>query len=478
MLRSVRFAALVIYLLLGSATASAAEAWETIEGYGLNTGGDMPGNEICTVTNLNDSGAGSLRDCVLNRNLVGSDYVPRIVQFAVGGEITLQTPIFIREPYLTIDGETAPSPGISLRKNNPLFTDGMILSHNTSRAAHNVIIRYLRFDGDWPALDASTSSQNSGLFAIDGQDSAGRVHSIVFDHLTILRATDAGADMWGDINNVTIQWCLIANSLHPITISFSDSTQSRDNISIHHNVFSGNSERNPQVRGTVTNFDFRNNIVHEWAMFPFGYGIRFRDRNGVYPTDINLVKNFFRSTNFPQNAVIQGQNPGDAPDPFPGNIYMEGNDLPPENVDNTGNSTEAPVPLSNQVTEFEVDQLGTMMLPHVGTHYRTAEEDAIFAAIAALLPAPSGTDTDGDGMNDDVDTDDDNDGTPDVSDAFPLDASEDTDTDGDGTGNNADTDDDNDGLGDEAEVANGLDPLILTMPTRTATETAAATGMR
>ena len=60
----------------------------------------------------------------------------------------------------------------------------------------------------------------------------------------------------------------------------------------------------------------------------------------------------------------------------------------------------------------------------------------------------SGTDTDGDGTPDDTDTDDDNDGTPDTSDAFPLDSAETTDTDSDGTGNNADTDDDNDGTAD------------------------------
>ena len=69
-------------------------------------------------------------------------------------------------------------------------------------------------------------------------------------------------------------------------------------------------------------------------------------------------------------------------------------------------------------------------------------------------------DTDGDGMTDDVDTDDDNDGTPDATDAFPLDDSEDTDTDGDGIGNNADEDDDGDTVPDAEEEANGTDPLL------------------
>jgi hypothetical protein len=64
---------------------------------------------------------------------------------------------------------------------------------------------------------------------------------------------------------------------------------------------------------------------------------------------------------------------------------------------------------------------------------------------------PAQTNTDGDLEGDACDSDDDNDGVPDVTDAFPFDASESVDTDGDGIGNVADTDDDNDGLSDIEE---------------------------
>jgi len=69
-------------------------------------------------------------------------------------------------------------------------------------------------------------------------------------------------------------------------------------------------------------------------------------------------------------------------------------------------------------------------------------------------------DTDGDGVGDACDTDDDNDGVLDVSDAFPLDATESVDTDNDGIGNNADTDDDNDAMPDTWEVLLGFNPLV------------------
>ena len=117
---------------------------------------------------------------------------------------------------------------------------------------------------------------------------------------------------------------------------------------------------------------------------------------------------------------------------------------------------------------------------------------------------PDQLDTDGDGVGDVEDTDDDNDGEPDVSDVFPLDATETIDTDGDGVGDNADTDldndgvldvtdnclyivnaaqtdtdadglgdvcdadDDNDGYSDADEVSCGSDPLLATsLPTDT-----------
>jgi len=73
-----------------------------------------------------------------------------------------------------------------------------------------------------------------------------------------------------------------------------------------------------------------------------------------------------------------------------------------------------------------------------------------------VTTAADGNDTDSDGLCNAGDSDDDGDGTPDTTDAFPLDPLESVDTDSDGIGNNADTDDDGDGLADSIESDTGV----------------------
>src|SRR4030042_3251705 len=94
------------------------------EGFGWDTGGGR-GGKVIEVTNLDDSGPGSLRAAIDTNG-------PRIVVFRVGGYIELKALLDITKPYITIAGQTAPGGGICLK--------------NFYLAVHtdNVIIRYLR----------------------------------------------------------------------------------------------------------------------------------------------------------------------------------------------------------------------------------------------------------------------------------------------------------------------------------------------
>src|SRR5262245_48704171 len=107
---------------------------QPIEGFGsISKGG--AGGEVYHVTTLADGGPGSLRYGLDNRTAK-----PLAIVFDVGGKITLTKEILIQQPFLTIDGSTAPSPGITITQG--WFTDAFIVG-----GTHDVILKSLRFVG-------------------------------------------------------------------------------------------------------------------------------------------------------------------------------------------------------------------------------------------------------------------------------------------------------------------------------------------
>lgn len=165
-------------------------AFPGAEGFGSTTPGGR-GGRVIAVTTLNPSGPGSIQEACQARG-------PRIVVFRVGGVLQLTRSLEVREPFLTLAGQTAPGDGICLR--------GAGLSIRT----HDVIIRGLRLRvGDDPG---GPDPENRDGIEI-AHNKPGEVYNIVVDHCSVSWAIDENVSTWYECRDITFQWCLIAEAL-------------------------------------------------------------------------------------------------------------------------------------------------------------------------------------------------------------------------------------------------------------------------
>ncbi len=242
------------------AEASAIPAFPGAEGAGAQTVGGR-GGRVIEVTNLNDSGPGSLRAAV---EATG----PRTVVFRVGGTIHLRSPLKISEPYLTIAGQTAPGGGICLA------------DYQLSIDADEVIVRFLRVRlGDTSEKDMDAIGS--------------RYHkNIIIDHCSASWSIDECVSLYRG-ENITVQWCLISESLRESThikgAHGFGGIWGGKRASYHHNLLAHHSSRNPRIAGRepfVQLVDLRNNVIYNW-----GYNSCYGGEGDVR---INLVNNVYK----------------------------------------------------------------------------------------------------------------------------------------------------------------------------------------
>jgi len=231
-------------------------AFPGAEGFGAYARGGRGGRAI-EVTNLSDSGPGSLRDAVDSKG-------PRIVVFRISGTIDLKSRISIRDPYITIAGQTAPGYGICLK------------DHPMSIAADDVVVRFLRIR---PADNAG--SGGDALSVSGGRD-------IIVDHCSTSWSVDEtlSASTSGQLGNVTVQWCIISESLnesahHKGAHGYGSLIRGGwgNGYTFHHNLYAHHRGRSPRP-GNYNDrskdpkgftFDFRNNVVYNWGGSTAGY---------------------------------------------------------------------------------------------------------------------------------------------------------------------------------------------------------------
>ena len=244
-------------------------AFPGAEGYGAQTIGGR-GGRVIGVTNLNDSGPGSLREACTSKG-------PRIVVFGVSGTITLKSSLKISNPYITIAGQTAPGDGICL-KDYPLSIN-----------ADEVIIRYLRVRvGNASGIDYD---------AVGGRGQ----RNLIVDHVSASWSIDETMSIY-HCQNLTVQWCMITESLYNAghikgAHGFGGIWGGNDNT-YHHNLIAHHTSRNPRWASASGHSDYRNNVVYNWGGNS-SYGGEKEDRPDtntpqVNPTTINMVANYYK----------------------------------------------------------------------------------------------------------------------------------------------------------------------------------------
>jgi len=181
--------------------------------------------------------------------------------FDVGG--TFEAPVskyfgyFVKQGDLTLAGQTAPpdSGGVTIKGGTIHF------------AGDNIIIRHVRFRPGvpvkalpWP--EAEARDRGTTAFVFHGKN-------VIADHCSVSWHTDEGISAWWDSNFVTVQNCLVAESLddgHGILMGpFPDAF-----VTIHHNLMIHCRARNMQLAGSrqsnghVYTYDVVNNVVYNW----------------------------------------------------------------------------------------------------------------------------------------------------------------------------------------------------------------------
>ena len=265
--------------LMSAAALAQAPAFPGAEGHGRYVTGGR-GGKVVHVTNLNDSGTGSFREAVKSGK--------RIIVFDVAGVIALKSDLKIAD-NITILGQTAPSPGITLR-------------YYTVQPGSNNIIRFIRI------RRGQEKNINDGADASWQRNKTG----IIFDHCSFSWSIDEVASFY-DNNNFTMQWCTVAESL--TNPGHSKGAHGYGGIwggklaSFHHNFVGHLMNRGPRFNGArygwtgytsnkdyatykwkntvqAENVDFRNCVMYNAQGTCYG---------GPGGGQINIVNNYYKA---------------------------------------------------------------------------------------------------------------------------------------------------------------------------------------
>lgn len=257
-IKSILFLPLVLIIAQSEAKASQL-AFPGAEGFGRFTSGGR-GGAVCEVTNLKDYKTGTTPVTGSLRMCVEDSKGPRTVVFRVSGTITLASPeLYVKNGQLTIAGQTAPGEGITIKGGDLTIFTG------------DVIVRYLRIrSGPVSGVDGNRI-QAITIYSISKY---GPISDVILDHVSASWGIDETVVVFGDVNNVTVQWSIISEGVRNPRDPSARSTQQPTgkglllagkgagphNFSAHHNFLANHWDRSPKFSGG--NIDFVGNTIY------------------------------------------------------------------------------------------------------------------------------------------------------------------------------------------------------------------------
>jgi len=281
-------------------------------GFGMTTraaygGGVNPA--ILRVTNLNDAGTGSLRAALEASG-------PRTVVFGVAGTITLTSTIKVRNPYLTVAGQTAPGEGIVVR------------GETVQILTHDVVVRQMRFR---PGDATTTNAGDADGLTIRAESAP--IGDIVLDHVDMIWGPDMGGlALLGPVSNVTVQYSIMGEGLylsrHPEGTLENGGHAYATNVTpmvlgggyasrltFYRNLFTDADKRMPAIKSAEC-VDLVGNVIYNWG------------KQAVVgnPRSLNIVANWFRSgPALATRVLFKTQTVTADPVVYPDAVYLNGN---------------------------------------------------------------------------------------------------------------------------------------------------------
>jgi hypothetical protein len=335
------------------------------QGFGTDTPAGR-GGKIIKVTNLNDSGSGSFRAAAQATG-------PRIVVFEVSGTINLASDVSINNPYITIAGQTAPSPGITLKG----------ASLRVRGNAHDVLVQHIRIRvGDDPS---GPNPDNRDGFSVDSNTN--NLYNVVFDHVSVSWAIDENGNSWYPQHNITVSNSIISEGLnlsltgHQNSYGYLIGDHSK-NVSLIGNLFAHNVYRNPAMKGDSSAVVL-NNVMYNAGPF-FTY---FSDSYGAGPSYASIVGNVFikgpnTSSTAPAVFALSSVDPNTK-------VYLSDNRYSGTIFGNTSMIVSTPPVWHSSLSPRASDTVEASVLANAGA--RPADRDAVDNRIVQEVETRTGS---------------------------------------------------------------------------------------